>query len=62
MAALNDTTLNSSLKGLIASLLWEWIESHGDEEVKLKIWIIHRTFKISQLHKVFEILLGPKPA
>lgn len=46
---------------LVRGLIWTWILQNGEKKVTLKFWFINKTFKLSDLHKIFEIVLGPKP-
>lgn len=64
MSALSETQVvgfSDVMKQIFARALWEWITTHGDEKVTLRVWIIRKTFTIRDLENVFALLLGPKP-
>lgn len=65
MSALHEATfpgLPAGIKDLFAASLWKWIHENQDREIyKAKVWVITKTFRVSDLHPVFEMLLGPDP-
>jgi hypothetical protein len=65
MAAINEVEFGPGtelFRAIFAEKLWAWILANGDRKFTLKIWFIRKTFKVSDLHEVFALLLGPKPA
>lgn len=61
MAAINEVALDGALRDWLVAILWQWILQNGDKKVTLRIWIIRKTYRIADLHAVFELLLGPQP-
>lgn len=69
MAALHEVQvagLGDGLKSLFAAALWGWINDNGEQEVwrfSFKVFgmPISKTFRVKDLHVVFEKLLGPNP-
>lgn len=57
----SETNVLGSTRDAVRILLWQWIESHAEDRVRLHIWIFRKDFRIKELHRVFEILLGPRP-
>lgn len=56
-----NLTQAAELKEWFARLLWIWVLENGERRVMLKLWFIRKSWKIKDLHEVFELLLGPKP-
>ena len=69
MSAINEISLRgvpstmqaNFIRDIVRDELWLWILRNGEQSFKLRIWFIRATFKIRDLHPVFELLLGPKP-
>ena len=63
MAAVNESGLLKGLETIVSTALWAWIDNNLDRDVfTLRIWIIRKTFKVSDLLPFAELLLGPNPA
>jgi hypothetical protein len=59
-----DSTLvfDKELKQLISAALWAWIDVHAEDTFVLHVWVFRKTFRLKDLHTVFAVLLGPRPA
>jgi hypothetical protein len=63
MAAVNESGLLKGLETIVSTALWGWIDNNLDKDVfTLRVWIIRKTFKVSDLLPFAELLLGPNPA
>lgn len=76
MAALNDIKLptlaepvaramgtnEAAIKDYMAAQLWKWIHANAERDVwRVKVWVVSKTFRVKDLHPVFEVLLGKDP-
>jgi len=51
------------IRELISKAFWAWYALNTDRNLTtLKWWIFRKTFRVSDLAPVFELLFGPRPA
>lgn len=53
--------LSPATLSALKDFIWLIIADHKDDQFTLKVWFFKKTFKISDLYGVFELVLGPPP-